>query len=815
MPDTPESFGLRSQHGVPIPLRAVGLRGEVIGGHARFVLEQRYENTERDPIEAIYTFPVPSDATVSGFALDAAGRRIEGVVQERDEAFACYDRALLAGHGAALLDQERANVFTASVGNVMPGESVRIELEYVQRLHADEGSLRIAIPTLVAPRYIPGDVAGNRSAHGAAEPTARVLDADRISPRSGAADYRFSLALTLRLGNALRVTSPSHTLACESQPDGAVLVTLANADAPLDRDLIVLVEHATAAAPAGLVAHKDGPLGTFALCHLPDLLGAPGGVQQGRLDVVFVLDRSGSMAGASIEEARKALRLCLRQLREGDRFNVIAFEYTQSALADALLPFTQKTLEQADRWLEKLRVHGGTELREPLLRAIELAQGEHGDHDRDACVVLLTDGQVGNEDEILAAALERRGSARIYCFGIGTNVSDVLLQQLARHSAGACQFIHPGERIDEKVVGTFARALAPAVRDVEVRYIDLDVEDQAPSQLPDMVEGEPWTLLGRYRRAARGRIELRGRLRAEPFLLEIPVGLPEQASAPSLPKFWAAERVRELELMQLSGRRADALKQRIVELATEHGIASRYTSFVALETRSDDRRATTPARPRPVPVHAPAGWQLHPFEAPDLVGGVMVGAVMRGPASYDSSAPAVVGGRADAPMVAHRSRAMSSPAMAMAMGMAPKGLGFSSSLPAAAPGTRPPTFDPAFELLSEQRASGLWDDGGDERDAAQATANALLALLALGIASAHPQHGPLVRKAIAALLPLAERLADEDAQLAERALAAAWLCASKRTRATLEAAIARAGLTDLQRRLGDEAALRQACLPAG
>jgi Ca-activated chloride channel homolog len=812
MPVKPECFGLRSQHGSPIPLRAVALRGEVIGGHARFTVEQRYENVERQAIEAIYAFPLPSDATVSGFVLEAAGRRIEGVVKARDEAFESYDRALLAGHGAALLDQERANVFTASVGNVMPGETVRVEIEYVQRLHADEGTLRIAIPTLVAPRYIPGAAAGERSAHGSAEPTLRVPDADRISPRIGAADYHFSFALRLRLGRELVVTSPSHVLACKSQ-DGAVLVSLAGDHAPLDRDLIVLCEHASDAAPGGIVAHKDGPLGTFALCHLPDLLGIPGGVQQGRLDVVFLLDRSGSMDGASIEEARKALRLCLRQLREGDRFSVIAFDDAQLVLSDQLLPFTQQTLEQADRWLAKLRAHGGTELSEPLMRALEIAQGTPTEPGaaRDACVVLLTDGQVGNEEEILAAALERKRAARIYCFGIGTNVSDVLLLQLARSSAGACQFIHPGERIDEKVVATFARALAPAVRDVRVRYVDLDVEDQAPSELPDMVEGEPWMLLGRYRRAARGRIELRGRLRGDPFLLEIPASLPEHASAPALPKFWAAERVRELELMQLSGRRADAMKQRILELAIEHGIASRYTSFIALETRDADRLATTPAQARPVPVHAPAGWQLGSSRPADMVGGAVFAPGRAAPMRFASHAM-----HADAAIPT--SAYVHPPHATVASAMSPTSriLGFSASPGApgrSAPPPPPPPSDPAFALLCEQRASGLWDDGGDPVDAVAATAQALLELLELGVDSVHPQHGPLIRKAIGALLPLVERIAEEDAALAERAFAAAWLSASKRTRGTVAAAIERAGLSDLRQRLSDEAALRRAWLP--
>ncbi|HVY48378.1 MAG TPA: VIT domain-containing protein, partial [Minicystis sp.] len=160
--------------GAPVPLTSVELTGEVFGAHARVVLRQRYENVEPRPIEAIYTFPVPAEAALVGFAMECAGRRLEAEVKERDEAFAAYDEAVGAGHGAALLDEERRNVFTASVGNLLPGEETIVEVVYVQALRADEGALRLVVPTVVAPRYVPGRPSGDRTGHGAADPTDRV-----------------------------------------------------------------------------------------------------------------------------------------------------------------------------------------------------------------------------------------------------------------------------------------------------------------------------------------------------------------------------------------------------------------------------------------------------------------------------------------------------------------------------------------------------------------------------------------------------------------------------------------------------------------
>jgi hypothetical protein len=243
----------------------------------------------------------------------------------------------------------------------------------------------------------------------------------------------------------------------------------------LDRDVVITARGAEDRPLDQVVGHAGagGEPGTLALTVVPDL-GADGAVAP--QSVVFVIDTSGSMDGASIVEARAALRLCLRHLREGDRFNVIAFADRHDVLAPAPLPFTQRTLEQADRWVEALRAHGGTEMLAPLLEAVRLAP--------DGVVVLLTDGQVGNEDQILADVLAARGTTRVHTFGIGTNVSDALLGDLARRTGGAMEQIHPGERIDEKVVAQFARALAPRVTEVTLSFEGIEVGELAPGELP-------------------------------------------------------------------------------------------------------------------------------------------------------------------------------------------------------------------------------------------------------------------------------------------------------------------------------------------
>lgn len=636
-----ERVGLIASEGQAVPLVGVEVEAEVVGGHVRSIVRQRYKNTEAKAIEAIYTFPLPSRAAITGFSMTVDGRRLEGEVQEREQAFRTYDDAITAGHGAALVEQERPNVFTANVGNLLPGEETVIAVETVEPLVADEGAVRYCLPTLVAPRYIPGNLAGDRTAHGIAAPTDRVPDADRISPPIGNVAYGLSLSLVFDLGVALDVESPSHAVV--ATVEGAkTRVTFAQKDVGLDRDVVVTAyprAAANEAAPiASSVAHRAaGKPGTVAITLVPDLRAGEARRNR-RSDVVFVLDRSGSMDGASMPEARTALKLCLRQLREGDRFAILAFDDRVETFAPQLVPFTQSTLARADAWLDSVDARGGTELLEPLLGAANLAP--------DGVIVLLTDGQVGNEDEILAAFMKTRKTARVYPFGIGTNVSDALLTGLADKTGGALVSIHPGERVDEKVVAQFARATAPRVTDLAFRFRGVEIAELAPAEPAALVDGEPFAIFGTYEVEGQGALEIRGRLDGEAFFMEVPVDLPKESDKPTVAKLWAKSRIVDLERAIVTGRRADTMRDRIVRLAKEYGVSSKYTSFVVVEKRTGDRLVATQAETRVVPVAPPAGWGMFGTAGagPARRAPMMASALPPPPAMAPAPAPMAIGG---------------------------------------------------------------------------------------------------------------------------------------------------------------------------
>jgi Ca-activated chloride channel family protein len=859
--------GLYTRDGAQVPLQGVEVTGELLGGHARVRVRQRYRNAESRPVEAVYVFPLPSDGTLIGFSMECNGRKVQGVVKEREQAFATYDDAITAGHGAALLDQERPNVFTAQVGNLLPNEETLVEVEFLQAIQVEEGSVRWMLPTLVAPRYIPGSAQGDRTGHGMANPTTRVPDADRITPPIGQVAYGLKMDLLVDLGREVVVESPSHALTQEK--DGSkVRVKFARGEVALDRDFVLTVRnYDTGSSLTTVVTHRQGENpGTFAITVVPDLLEMAGVAR--RQEVVFVVDTSGSMGGESLPQAQGALRLCLRHLREGDRFNIIAFENSYRTFSNEPVIFTQKTLEQADQWVAALRASGGTELLQPMLAAVQGVP--------DGVVVLLTDGQVGNEDEILRAVLGARKTTRVCSFGIGTNVSDVLLKNMARQTGGAVEFIHPGERIDDKVVAQFSRALAPRVTELTATFEGVEGAEQAPAELPPLVDAVPWTLFGRYPSPGRGKVILKGRSGQESFSLTLPVDFPTASDRPVVEKLWAAERIRAWESAELDGRRAQRMKERIVQLAVAHQIVTKYTSFVVVEERTGERRASGQPDTRVVPVNAPAGWDMFGTakkdEAADgtvlrnqgrgadtsrrkraatgsmpAVGGMAPGGAPPPPAARPAPAPMAASplgrlfsraaparpGKAASPSdidnhpvrreVAERVLETAAELERLVKGKsrAPEPVSYDDDdmgvlgdelvQEEGAPAEQKPTEGAdVTALLSHQLASGLWAGSGSGPEPvrqARATALALLELLRQGITSNHPLHGAQVKKAVEALLSLASGLTGVP-EVAELALGVAWLVAAgPRTRGRIvQAAQPLAGLSAC---MGDEVKLRK------
>jgi len=579
-------------HGdVPVSLEGVHVRAKLAGTCVDVTVTQRYRNREAVPIEAVYVFPLDERAAVCGFAALVGGALLKGCVGERDAAFATYDDAMERGDGAFLLDQERPNVFTASVGNLRPGEAVELQVRYVGLAARDGNAIRLNIPTTVSPRFVP---------HG--PPEIGETDGERLNPPHWpSVPYGLTLGVTISGDRVAKVESPSHPIRLSFE-DGTVTAELSREGEALDRDFVLLVERKQPEAPEVRVARERDGRRVVMVTFFPEFEARDHGHE-----VLFLLDCSGSMKGESIEQARRALSLCVRGLHVGDTFNVVRFGSRFQMLWNAPREYGDDTLEEATRYVANIDADlDGTEILPPLAALLESKYDEA----RPRRVLLLTDGQVSNEDEVLALARKHADRTRIFTFGIGASASEHLVRGTARASRGASEMIFPGERIEPKVLRTFERVRMPACDDAHIDWKGLTCE-QAPSRLPPVFAGDALTVFARIDSGLASEVELTfgGRRLAIPIELEL--------ADPSdcIPILWAREVILELEDLTMrrgsSQQRPDSdagRRARLLELGKRYGLVNSATSCVAVEERSPSDRGSPRARHRKIPTALTAGW---------------------------------------------------------------------------------------------------------------------------------------------------------------------------------------------------------------
>jgi Ca-activated chloride channel homolog len=600
-----------------LPLQAIDVDATITGLVARIALTQTFGNRFDRPLEASYVFPLPDRAAVTEFRMETGERVVEGVLRERGQARADYDTAVKEGRRASIAEEERPGVFTMRVGNVLPGEQVTVRLIMTGPLPWDEGEATFRFPLVVAPRYIPGTpLEGEPVGLGTEPDTDAVPDASRITPPVLLPGFPNPVDLSIKAridpaGLELgAVRSSLHTVV-EEERDGVRTLRVEPGERA-NRDFVLRLEVGSAAVSTALTAVEDadGGRGTFALTLLPPV--ATGATTP--RDLVFVLDRSGSMGGWKMVAARRAVARMVDALTRRDRFAVLAFDNVIEAppeLGNRLWEATDHARFQAAEFLSGLEARGGTELAAPLSRALDLLTGPAGEapDGRDLALVLVTDGQVGNEDQLLRLLGPRLGGVRVYTVGVDTAVNEGFLRRLAGLGGGACELVESEDRLDEVMDRVHRRIGTPVLTALELEPAGLDVDraSLAPRRLPDLFAGSPLVVSGRFQGAPEGEVVVRGRDAAgQPWSVAVPSS---PGGSPALTAAWARAHLRDLEDRYATDPSPDReLERRIVEISLRFGVLCRFTAFVAADVQVVNEGGVVHRVLQPV--EAPAGWTM-------------------------------------------------------------------------------------------------------------------------------------------------------------------------------------------------------------
>lgn len=581
---------------IPLPLEHTEVSATIHGYISTVDVRQEFENPFNEKIEAVYLFPLPQKAAVSEFLMIIGERRIRGILREKEEAQAIYNAARAQGYRASLLVQHRPNVFEQKVANIEPGKAIDVNITYFHTLAYNDGWYSFVFPTVVGPRYNPPAhpdpiVPVPRGTHPqGGETTIQYLRPDERSA------HDLGIEVAIDAGVKIEELRSSHEIAADRNTPDSATVALADRAMIPNRDFVLEFRVAGDTIKSNLLTYAEPETGQgyFTLMLYPP--AGVGSLARQPMEMVFVLDCSGSMSGRPLAQAKAAVTTALDHLREGDTFQIIRFSDDSSQFGPAPVPATAENLRRARVYLAGLNGGGGTRMIEGVKAALDFPH----DPSRLRFVSFMTDGYIGNETEILAEVHRRVGSSRIFSFGVGSAVNRYLLERMAKEGRGAVAYLGPQDFASDVMEKFFNRISHPALTDVRIDWGGMAVSDVYPAKLPDLFVGRAVMVTGKFLGAPSG-VTVSGIAGSVGHTFDIAAGGADSGNA-SLAKLWA-----RLRIADLSDRQAWApgrgLESEILSTALHHQLMSAYTSFVAVDSshRTAGTHGTTVHQAVPVP----------------------------------------------------------------------------------------------------------------------------------------------------------------------------------------------------------------------
>jgi Ca-activated chloride channel family protein len=596
---------------VPVPLKHTEVKVGIAGYLATVDVTQQFQNPYDAKIEAVYVFPLPVNAAVNEFVMTIGERRIRGIIRERMEAEKIYAQAKSRGLVASLLTQERPNIFTQKVANIEPGKAIDVSIRYYHTLGYDDGWYEFVFPMVVGPRYNPpggtdGVGAVARGAQGVSGQSTEVQYL-RPSERSG---HDIALEVSIQPGVAMEeIVCSSHRVRSElSQAHDHATVALLPDDRIPNKDFVLRYRVAGQTVKSGLVLHRDDRGGYFTLMVIPpsDLKA----LRREPMELVFLLDCSGSMDGQPLDRVKQAVAAALRDMDALDTFQIITFADSPVMMAPKPLAATAENRRRALAYVAGLSSAGGTEMLSGIRAAIQGAP----DRRRRRLVALLTDGFIGNENQVIAEVAKARGDIRFVCVGVGSAPNRYLIDGVAKAGGGAAAYVGLNDDPSQATTQYLEQISHPALTDLAIDYGGMSVCDVYPKRLGDLYLGRPVIVTGRCRGTPSRAITVSGIVAGQ--VLSYPVAMVENPPADgpagswrldttkALPPIWARLKISYLcDQSACTGDPDGELLGQIKSTAIAYGLMSDFTAFIAVDStrRTQGRSGTTVNVPVPVP----------------------------------------------------------------------------------------------------------------------------------------------------------------------------------------------------------------------
>lgn len=561
-----KNFGIKDTEGKEgsFDLEEVKINGNVCGEFFEVTISQVFKNNSDDYIEGIYNFPIPDSAIISGFEATIGGRNLKAIVEDKNKTSKIYEDALKRGESTLLLEEIMPHSFQISMGKIIPNETVKIKLSYIDEMEYSHGTYKLVIPCLETP-----------------------VNADEIAVEDlRDTKYAFELSFLIESLCKINIKSPTNKVTIEDGGNNLYKVDVID-DTFMKDDFVLLLKEEEDLETSGMIYEYKDKMDNInkSIVYLRIIPEIESDAKEKPNNYIFLIDISSTMEGGKFEEEKNAVLLCLRNLSEGDTFDIVAMGDELKYFSEEWsLPFNNDNLKKATKWIKGLELSYDAIIKDALKYSLE---GRPTDNNT---ILLFTDDIVENEEELLNYVEGHLGNNRIFTFGIDISVNTYFIRKLAEIAYGKPEYIYPSERIEEQVLRQFTRIENPEVDDISIDWGKMNVDTTYPGTIEYMYDKEPFTIFAECQGEVEGEITLKGNVDDEQYIRKINLDNFElEENADLIQKVWCRKRIQSLEerIPTQRGEVQASMRKTVIDLSRKYGIISPETSFAMLEVREE------------------------------------------------------------------------------------------------------------------------------------------------------------------------------------------------------------------------------------